>query len=215
MGPDRLPRRSRDRVDAAPVAQRAIALRRELGDTLLERLRGANRQVEAAFDQVGPADWSRLCFRPTGAETLLDVLGMFIIEMAVHRWDVESPVDAAASLAREPLPLMVERYARRPRWWELDLPPNHPPLPARFRFDLTDVDVSGTDFVLSADGEKYSEAAGDGEMAATVHLRCDAETFVLVAYGRISPAAATSQGRLTVSGCQEWADIFVERFVGG
>lgn len=210
---DRLPRRSRDRVDAAPVAQSAMALRRELGDDLLECFRDANRSVEAAFDKVRPSDWSRLCFRPRGAETLLNVLNTFIVEMAVHRWDVESPTNAVASLAREPLPLMVERYAHRPRWWELVLPPRHPPLPVRFRFDITDMDVSGTDFVISADGEKYTEVAGD--LAATVQLRCDAETFILVAYGRIPPAAAMARGRLTVSGSQEWADMFVARFVGG
>jgi len=48
-----------------------------------------------------------------------------------------------------------------------------------------------------------------------VTFRCDAETFSLLAYGRLSPNSAISQGSLTNQGDQEWTDIFIRSFNGG
>jgi hypothetical protein len=48
-----------------------------------------------------------------------------------------------------------------------------------------------------------------------VTFRCDAEPFSLLAYGRLSPNSAISQGSLTNQGDQEWTDIFIRSFNGG
>jgi predicted lipid carrier protein YhbT len=67
--------------------------------------------------------------------------------------------------------------------------------------------------VIATPEEKYMEVAGD--VPANVTFRCDAETFVLLAYGRLRPTSAYSKGMLTYEGDQEWAEIFMRSYIGG
>ena len=208
------PRRTNDRIDATGLAERVISLRKELGDYLLVEFVKANRATEGILDQVGPEDWDKLCYRGLlGAEPIRNILDTFIADVGVHRWDVNYPFDPSVKLSPDCLLVMVERYPHRPRWWEIKLPSNHPALPVRFRFKVTNVAVLGTDFVISTAGEKYMEVAGNA--LANVTFSCNAETFVLVAYGRISPESACSDGMLSFRGDQKWADIFIRSYVGG
>jgi uncharacterized protein (TIGR03083 family) len=211
--PARLPRRSNQRVDAAAMAQRGIALRKELGNHLLSEFVTTSRAFAYAFEQVAPDDWEKLCYRPNGAEPIRTILDNFIAEVGLHRWDVMYPFDPHVQLSQDCLAVMVERYPHRPRWWDIALPPQHPPLPVRFRFTVSGVTAPGTDFVVATPEEKYMEVAGDVPAQAT--FRCDAQTFVLLAYGRIRPASALSTGTLTYKGSQAWAEIFLRAYIGG
>lgn len=213
INPESLPRRSNQRVDAAAAAQRVIALRKELGNQLLSEFVKANRAIEHAFDQVGSDDWEKLCYRERGAEPLRNVLDTFIADVGVHRWDVIYPFDPHVQLSHDCLAVMVERYPHRPRWWDIVLPPSHPALPVRFRFPVSGVTAPGTDFVIATQEEKYMEVAGD--VPAHVTFRCDAQTFVLLVYGRLRPASALSKGTLTYEGDQAWAEIFMRLYIGG
>ncbi len=205
-----LPRRSSERVEAADGV---IAFRKEIGSQLLFEFVKANRAMEQALDQVHPDDWDKLCYRRTGAEPIRNILDVLIADVGVHRWDVIYPFDPDVKLSQDCLAVMVERYPHRPRWWDIALPSPHPPLPVRFRFTVTDVATPGTDFVIATQDEKYMEVAGDSP--ASVTFSCDAETFVLLAYGRIRPESAISKGYLTYQGAQEWADIFIRSYIGG
>jgi len=215
--PESLPRRSHERVDAPAAAQRVIAWRKELGNQLLSAFVKANRAMEHALDQVGPHDWEKLCYRTTGAEPIGNILDTFIdtfiADVGVHRWDVIYPFDPHVKLSQDCLAVMVERYPHRPRWWDIALPPHHPLLPVRCRFTVSGVTAPGTDFVIATQAEKYMEVAGD--LPANVTFRCDAETFVLIAYGRIRPESAISKGMLTYEGEEEWAEIFIRSYIGG
>ncbi|MFQ6029590.1 MAG: maleylpyruvate isomerase family mycothiol-dependent enzyme [Dehalococcoidia bacterium] len=211
--PESLPRRSNERVDATEAAERVIAFRKELGSQLLSEFVKANRTTEQVLDQVQPDDWDKLCYRRTGAEPIRNILDVLIVDSAVHRWDVTYPFDPTARLSPDCAALIAERYPYRPRWWEIELPSQHPRLPVRFRFTISGVTAPGTDFVIAAPEEKYMEVAGDSP--ANVTFRCDAETFALLAYGRISPQSAVSSGSLTYQGNQEWTDIFIQYFIGG
>ena len=211
--PESLPKRTNARVDATRGAQTAIALRQELGDQLLPEYIRANRAMEQALDQVGPDGWDKLCYRTTGAEPIRNIVDTFIVDVGVHRWDVIYPFDKGVRLSEEGLPVMVERYSQRPRWWEIELPEDHPELPVRFRLQTTDVDAPGTDFVIESDSEKYMEVSDN--KPPNVSFKCDAETFVLLTYGRISPSSAKNSGRLFHEGDTEWANIFISSYVGG
>jgi putative sterol carrier protein len=57
------------------------------------------------------------------------------------------------------------------------------------------------------------EVAGD--IPAQVTFRCAAQTFVLLAYGRIRPASALATGTLTSEGSHAWAEIFLRAYIGG
>ncbi|MGE3540466.1 MAG: maleylpyruvate isomerase family mycothiol-dependent enzyme [Candidatus Tectimicrobiota bacterium] len=211
--PERLPRRSHQRVDAAAMAQRGIALRQELGSHLLSALVTTNRAIAHTFAQVALDDWEKLCYRPNGAEPIHTILDNFIAEVGVHRWDVTYPFDSHVQLAHDCVAVMVERYPHRPRWWDIALPPSHLPLPVRFRFTVSGVTAPGTDFVVATPEEKYMEVAGT--VPADVTFRCDAQTFVLLAYGRRSPATALSTGTLTYTGSHAWAELFMRSYIGG
>jgi len=210
---ERLPRRSHQRVDAAAMAQRSTAFRKELGDHLLSEFVTSTKAIEHAFAQVTPGDWEKLCYRPNGAEPIRTILDNFIAEVGVHRWDVMYPFDPHVQLSPEGVAVMVERYPHRPRWWDIALPPQHPPLPVRFRFTVRGVTAPGTDFVVATPEEQYMEVAGD--VPAQVTFRCDAQTFVLLAYGRLSPASARATGMLTSEGSHAWAEIFLRAYIGG
>jgi len=211
--PARLPRRSRQRVDAAAVAHRVMALRHELGPDLLAAFVTSTRTIEHAFAQVAPDDWETLCYRPNGAEPIRTILDNFIAEAGVHRWDVMAPFDPHVQLSPEGVAVMVERYPHRPRWWDIALPSQHPPLPVRFRFVVRGVTAPGTDFVVATPEEQYMEATGEALAQVTFH--CDAQTFVLLAYGRLSPASARATGMLTSEGSQAWAEMFLRAYSGG
>ena len=211
--PERLPRRSHQRVDGAAMAQRGIALRQELGSHLLSALVTTNRAIAARLRAGGsrrlgeallPAQWRRAHAHDPR---------QFIAEVGVHRWDVMYPFDPHVQLSPEWVAVMVERYPHRPRWWDIALPPQHPPLPVRFRFPVSGVTAPGTDFVVATPEEKYMEVAGD--VPADVTFRCDAQTFVLLAYGRLSPASALATGTLTYEGSHAWAEIFMHSYIGG
>ena len=211
--PERLPRRSNQRVDAAAFAQRVIAWRTELGNQLLSAFVTSIKALEHAFAQVAPDDWETLCYRPNGAEPMRTILDNFIAEVGVHRWDVTSPFDPDVQLSHDCLVAMVERYPHRPRWWEIALPPQHPPLPVRLRCTVSGVPAPGTDFVIATPEEQYMEVARDAP--AQVTFRCEAQTFVLLAYGRIKPASALATGTLTYQGNHTWAQIFMRAYIGG
>jgi hypothetical protein len=86
-------------------------------------------------------------------------------------------------------------------------------LPVRFRFTVSGVTAPGTDFVVATPEEQYMKVAG--EVPAQVTFHCDAQTFVLLAYGRLSPASARARGTLTSEGNQAWAEIFLRAYIGG
>src|SRR5215813_8203765 len=123
------------------------------------------------------------------------------------------PFDPHVRLSPETAAVMVERYPYRPRWWDIALPLQHPPLPVRFRFTISGVTAPGTDFVVATPEEQYMEVPK--KIPADVTLRCDAQTFVLLAYGRLSPTAARATGLLTAEGHQAWAAIFLRAYIGG
>ena len=126
----------RDRNDERGEGGQPRSLRKDLGSQLLAEFIKAGEAVEEALDQVGPADWDKLCYRGSGAEPIKNILDQFITEFAVHRWDVTVPFDPNVNLSQDCLAVMVERYPHRPRWWDIALPTNHSALPARIRFEI-------------------------------------------------------------------------------
>jgi hypothetical protein len=162
---------------------------------------------------VAPDAWETLCYRPNGAEPMRTILDNCIAEVGIHHWDIMYPLDPHVQLSPEAVAVMVERYPHRPRWWDIALPPQHPPLPVRFRFTVSGVTVPGTDFVVATPEEQYMEVARDAP--AHVTFRCNAQTFVLLAYGRIKPASALATGTLTYQGHHTWAQIFMRAYIGG
>ena len=199
--------------DPTPVTNSAIGLRQELGDRLFPQYIKTNRMIEHTFSQVGTDGWDKILYRPRGSTSIAYQLNAMIIEVAVHRWDVTYPFGRGTRLSDHCLPVMVGQYPNRNRWWEIELPEGHPPLPVRFRLQATDVDAPGADFIIESDDAKRTEIAGDE--LADVDFECDSETFMLLVYSRITPESAVESAKLSHDGDAEWADIFLNHFIGG
>ena len=196
---------------AQAIFERAFATREregmELAATLLRRL----DETVAVFESV-PADcWDALCYWPPGPEPAQVMLDMRISELSMHAWDIFSGLDpeyrlspAAVAVLTDTIPRAVRR-AFRP---DPDLT-----APLRFRFDLTDSLAASYDLIFSREGAALQKAAT--EQPAAVTFRCDGETYVMVMYGRLEPAAALAAGQLTYRGDAALAESFGSRFVGG
>ena len=72
--------------------------------------------------------------------------------------------------------------------------------PFRYRFAVTGVLPSQYDIVLEGDTVRMEPA---GTTGADVRCHCDAETFVLLMYGRLTSQTAVASGRLVVKGPRE------------
>ena len=85
------------------------------------------------------------------------------------------------------------------------------PTPVRYRFVVSGTGPSKSDIVV--DGDRLRMADADGTTAdVTVH--CDAETYVLLVYGRLDLEAAITSGRLVVQGERALATAFGQWFRG-
>ena len=80
---------------------------------------------------------------------------------------------------------------------------------ARYRFELTGAGPGTLDIVIEG-GRARVEPAVDvtSQQDADVTFQCEAETFALVAYGRMSMAGAVKDGLVAVQGSQGLAAQF-------
>ena len=185
-------------------AQRAISLRESTGDQLLTTFAAQCEHFTQILQSVDAKDWRKLCYHPAKVISVSTYVDLRLAELAVHEWDIRSKLDASAQVSSECLPAVMDLM---PAFvvGTLFRPGNKQSASGRFRIDLTGV-VSGSHDIVVENGDSYMEAAGNEP--ASVTLRCDVETFALIAYGRTSLDKAESEGRLTVEGDREFASLF-------
>ena len=196
---------------AQAIFERAFATREregmELAATLLRRL----DETVAVFESVPADGWDALCYWPPGPEPARVMLDMRISELSMHAWDIFSGLDpeyrlspAAIAVLTDTIPRAVRRAFR---------PDPGLTAPLRFRFDLTEPAAAAYDLIFSRESVALERAATEPPPAVT--FRCGGETYVMVMYGRLEPAAALAAGRLSYSGDAALAESFGGRFVGG
>ena len=195
---------------AQAIFERAFATREREGQELAATLRRRLEETVAVFESVPADNWDALCYWPPGPEPARVMLDMRISELSMHAWDIFSGLDpeyrlspAAVAVLTDTIPRAVRRAFRaEPGLTE----------PQRFRFELTEPVAAAYDLLFSREGAALERAAGED---AAVTFRCDGETYVMVMYGRLEPAAALAAKRLSYSGDAALAESFGGRFVGG
>lgn len=196
---------------AQAIFERAFATReregQELAGTLLRRL----EETVAVFDGVPADGWEALCYWPPGPEPARVMLDMRISELCMHAWDIFSGLDPEYRLSPAAVAVLIDTVPRAVRRAFRADPGLTEPL--RFRFELTEPVAAAYDLLFSREGAALERAAA-GQPAA-VTFRCDGETYVMVMYGRLEPAAALAAKRLSYSGDAALAESFGGRFVGG
>ena len=197
-GPDALAARM------AANAQRAVATRESLADGLLPHFAVQCQRFDEVLAGLSPEDWDKPCYHPARVISIGTFVDLRLTEMAVHEWDIRSRIEPDAHLPAQVLPpvfdllqtFVVGRLFR---------PGAGITSPTTFRFDLSGGLDQSYDIVVG-DGDPRMVPAGSG--TAEVTFACDAGTFVLVAYGRLTLQEALADGRISAEGDPELVAAF-------
>jgi|TARA_B100001971_G_scaffold15747_1_gene12333 uncharacterized protein (TIGR03083 family) len=184
--------------------QRVINLRQDMGDQLLTAFSKRCEDLTQLLESLADTDWQKLCYHPGKVIPVATYVDLRLAELAIHEWDIRSKLDVSTELSALCLPAVMDFISAfvvgtmfRPGIGQTET--------IRFRFELTGTVPSSHDIVVE-NRNVHMESAR--EATPNVTFRCDTETFVLVAYGRISLNKAESEGRLTVKGDRELASLF-------
>ncbi len=192
------------------LAQRALALRHQLGDQLLTAFRAGNDQLDAVLADMEPQDWEKFCYHPVGPEPIRTIIDIRLTEVAMHGWDIRASFDPRASLSEDSLPALLQTIPRAVRRaFRSDA---NRPRAVRYRFHMTEPVTATTDILLNADGASVESGS---QAEADVTFRCDTSTAVLVIFGRLTLADAITDGCIRVEGDQKLAITFAQSFQGG
>jgi uncharacterized protein (TIGR03083 family) len=180
----------------ADNAQRAVATRESLADGLLPHFAAQCQRFDEQLRGLSPEDWGKPCYHPAMVIPVSGFVDLRITEMAVHEWDIRSRIEPVAHLPAQVLPpvfdllpaFVVGRFYR---------PGSGIASPTTFRFNLTGPFNRSYDMTVGGGEVQMAPAASD---TAAVTLGCDAETFALVAYGRLGLAEMITAGRVSAAG---------------
>lgn len=187
-------------------AQTAISVRESLGDEVLTAFGARCDDLNRVLAGIGPQDWETTCFHPAAIIPVRTYVNLRLAEIMVHEWDIRSKLEGSANLPEECLPAMVDVIGAF-IVGVLFNPGSKLKTPVRYRFDLTGAVTSNHDIVVG-DGKARMQPADNAAPDVTFH--CDTETFVLLAYERITLAVALADGRISVEGDRELADQLAE-----
>ncbi len=116
-------------------------------------------------------------------------------ELAIHDWDIRSGLDAGARLDPESVPVLLEVALT---WLRASFRPG-PALeaPVVFRFEVTAPAGFSYDVIVKGDSFRVEPAGGP---KADVAVRCDADSYLLYLYRRLTAATGVATGWLSVDG---------------
>ena len=192
------------------IAETAIELGAKLGDELLPKLIGDRERLEGLLSEFRPEDWDSPCQHPMGPEPVRTWVDILTTETCMHAWDIRSRFDPEYHLSDDSLPALFNTVPRAIRRAFRPDPARTPP--TRYRFVVDGAGQAVQDIVLDERGGRRESPGG---AQADVTLRCSAETFILVMFGRLRLDNALSDGRITYDGPERLVAALGRAFVGG
>lgn len=199
---------------AAGIAQRSIATRQRLGEQLLATFDATNAHLNRTIAALRPEERMVLCYHPGGMVAAQHFIELRLKELAVHEWDIRAGLEPEAHLSPTSLPAIMttisESIASGSLRWAFWTGP-HLATPVRYRFAVSGGGPSKSDIIVEGDQLRMADA---DNRPANVTMRCDAETYVLLVYGRLDLEAAVASGRLVVEGDRALATAFAQWFRG-
>ena len=195
---------------AERIAHSALSLRESLGNDLLRTFIANGDELNQIFAGLSPEDWDKLCYWPPGPEPIRTLLDVRISELTMHEWDIRSKLDPQYSLTDDAARVLIDTVPRAVRRaFRADATLS---TPIRYRFIVAGPIPTSSDIAMSRDGTRIEPS---GISKTDVTFQCDAETYVLVMYGRLTPEAAIADRRLSFEGDERLAAEFGRRFKGG
>ena len=195
---------------SAANADADIEYTRSMGNTLLPTFEDNYRSLHRLLNDFNGDDWNRACWHPRrGTMTAREYVSQRIQELAVHDWDIRSGLDPHAALHPSSIPVLLGMSAR---WLGSAYNPgSQPPAGAvRYRFALSD--AGAVDVLIGPDGVQVGSGLHQDGVDATVE--CDANTYLLLAYGRLDLEAAMAAGRIRAQGAEGLLARFAAWMVG-
>ena len=199
---------------AGGTAKGAIANREILGDRLLTTLEARSGHLTQLLGGLSPEDRIKPCYHPGSIVPAGNFVDLRFKELGLHQWDIRSELEPGSDLIADSLPSMVillnESLASGSIRWAFWAGPALAQ-PVRFRFEVSEPVPFNADIVVEGDRFGFEQSSKD---TADVTFRCDTSTLALMTSGRLTVAAAISQGKLTVDGDAELAASFGQWFKG-
>ncbi|MBI2867866.1 MAG: maleylpyruvate isomerase family mycothiol-dependent enzyme [Chloroflexi bacterium] len=183
------------RLTSASIADTAVEHRKALGDGVLDDFIATDSAFNQALLSLGEQDFDKTTYYRGNPVPLWFVALARLTELAIHEWDIRSPVEPGFHLSPAAVTYLIERM---PEWVDITYRKAVPlPVPVRYRFQLASSPSRAIDFTITGDRCQVSEA-GDAKPDVTYAL--GPEDYVLLHFGRLDYAKAVQQGRIKVSG---------------
>lgn len=213
--PGRLPAgQASGALSANGIAQRAIAVRQALDTQVLDTFEATNDRLTQLLAALTPAQRDLPCYHPGGIVAAHNFIDLRLKELAVHEWDIRAGLEDEAHLAAACLPAILatvsESIASGSLRWAFWSGPQLA-TPVRYRFLVAGPAPRQSDIIVAGDTLRMEDA---GTTPATVTMQCDAETYVLLIYGRLPLETALASGQVRLTGDRDTALAFGQWFRG-
>ncbi len=195
---------------SAANADADIEYARWLGDALLPTFAEKYRQLHRLLDSFSGNDWRCACWHPRrGSMTAREYVSQRIQELAVHDWDIRSGLDPAAALHPEAIPVLLGMSAH---WLRSAFNPGNQPPEGDLKYRFALDDAASQEVLVTPDGVEVGASLRQGNV--DLEVGCDANSYLLLAYGRLDVQAAIASGRFRTSGPDELLRRFAAWMVG-
>jgi hypothetical protein len=155
----------------------------------------------ALLTPLSPSEWEQPAYSALRVVPLSYYPFLTLAEVALHAWDIRSQLDPVAQLSLESISALVQQLPPRLAWGRPSgVAMGHGAallLPGHYRWEVSQVGPSRYDIVGEDGAYRIAPASA---AVADVTCRGEAETFVLVLYGRLTLEAAMATGRLVTEG---------------
>ena len=174
-----------------------MALPRE---EMMDAFDASAAEVNDALADITEGDLGKLGFHPRGLTRIDAWIGLRLVELAMHDWDIRYGEDAEVCVSSEGVEgIMTFLPSTQRRLFGVR---ENPPFDGRFLFCSADPDREWT---LTVAGEK-AENTADVSGAHDATITADGEAHLLLLYGRAKRGEAEASGRLTIEGNTELAN---------
>ena len=174
-----------------------MALPRE---EMMDAFDASAAEVNDALGDITEGDLGKLGFHPRGLTRIDAWIGLRLVELAMHDWDIRYGEDAEVCVSAQSVEgIMTFLPSTQSRLFGVR---EKPPFDGRFLFCSADPDREWT---LTVAGEK-AENTADVSGAYDATITADGEAHLLLLYGRAKRGEAEASGRLTIEGNTELAN---------
>ena len=199
------------RMDADERRRSLTALRDAFHEDIFPEFNVSCLRFNRLAASLAPDQYALPAWHPAAEMTVSRLIGLRLMELAVHGWDIRSGFDRNAAINPLALPFLKSWLSN---WLRAGFrPPRDLARPTTLRFALTDAPPADSrDLIVRPDDFALSAADTDANADATISL--DSSAYVLFLMGRIPPRRAIRRRQIALDGDQTAAERFGEWFAG-